>query len=318
MKHEVGTLGRRVDLNLMVVFDAVYRTRNLTIAGDRLGLSQPAMSHALSRLRSVFGDPLFVRMPRGLHPTACADEIAPAVAEGLAAIRGSFERQPFDPRKSTRAFTLGMADLAEVVQLPRLLRALRDAPGIRLRTVTLPPAQARAALAEGRLDLALSNVRVRKPFHEFELGIPPYATVARIGHPSIRDRLTLAGFRSARHLLVTPAAGGIIHGEAIERALRDPAVNADIAVQVSHFHSVATIVSESDLIATIPWGLAQAMAAHYRLRVFKPPIRLPLTPLLVIWHERYHRDPGNVWLRDLLCRVAMPLYGRTPPKTTLV
>src|SRR5688572_24401137 len=97
MKHEVNALGRRVDLNLVVVFEAIYRARNLTAAGRQLSLSQPAMSHALSRLRWALKDPLFVRLPRGLQPTPLADEIAPALARGLAAIRGSFERAAFDP-----------------------------------------------------------------------------------------------------------------------------------------------------------------------------------------------------------------------------
>jgi len=97
MKQQVKTLERRVDLNLMVVFEAIHRTRNLTAAGQALGLSQPAMSHALSRLRWTFGDPLFVRMPRGVRPTAVADEVAPYVTEGMAIIRRGFEREPFDP-----------------------------------------------------------------------------------------------------------------------------------------------------------------------------------------------------------------------------
>src|SRR5437868_6894786 len=100
MRHEVSAMGDRIDLNLMVLFEAMYRTRNLTAAGRLLGLSQPAMSHALARLRWTFGDPLFVRIPRGLQPTSLADEIAPALAEGLATIRAGFTRKRFDPRTS--------------------------------------------------------------------------------------------------------------------------------------------------------------------------------------------------------------------------
>jgi DNA-binding transcriptional LysR family regulator len=311
MKLEVGTFGRRVDLNLMVVFEAVYRARNLTAAGEHLGLSQPAMSHALSRLRAIFRDPLFVRRPRGLDPTPLADDVAPALSEGLATIRASFEPRAFDPRTSKRLFTLGMADIGEVVQLPLVIRALGNAPHVRLRTVALSPPQARAALGEGQLDVALSNFPVRMPLHEEILGKPGYATVMRPGHPLARSRLTLTLFRQARHLLVRPVAAGVKHGEVIERALRE--IGADIAVQVGHFHPVVAIVAQSDLIATIPWGVAKAMTRTTPLKLFKPPIELPITHLALIWHERYHRDPGNIWIRELFLRQVRPLYADNNP-----
>jgi DNA-binding transcriptional LysR family regulator len=308
MKHEVGTLGRRVDLNLMVIFEAVYRTRNLTEAGQRLGLSQPAVSHALSRLRLTFRDPLFVRTPRGVVPTPVADGVAPAVAEGLAIIRGSFDQEPFDPSTSGRLFTIGMADIGEFVQLPLVIKALCDAPGVRLRTLGLSPAQARTALGEGHLDIALSNFPVRAPLHEELLGKPGYATVVAKDHPFIRTKLTLALFRKARHLLVKPVSAGVKHGEAIEKALLARGVEANIAVQVAHFHPVGVIVSQSDLIATVPWGVAKTMMRMVPLKAFRPPIELPTTHLSLCWHERYHRDPGNIWLREIFLRETRALY----------
>src|SRR5690242_19955423 len=144
MKNDPGPLGRRVDLNLMVVFEAVHEARSLTAAGQRLGLSQPAVSHALARLRHTFKDPLFVRTPRGVVPTPRADEIAPRVAEGLAIIRASFGPREFSAETSTRLFTLGMADIGEVVQLPPLMKAIAPlAPSVRLRTIALAPEEAR-------------------------------------------------------------------------------------------------------------------------------------------------------------------------------
>src|SRR5258706_2924044 len=163
MRHEVASLGQRIDLNLMVLFDAIYRTRNLTAAGRGVGLSQPAMSHALSRLRWIFKDPLFVRMPRGLRPTPLADEIAPALTEGLAAIRAGFERKPFDPATSQRIFTLAMAELSEFSHLPPVLRALRDAPGVRIRCVDIPTPGRVEALGEGQADFALLSVAPARP-----------------------------------------------------------------------------------------------------------------------------------------------------------
>jgi DNA-binding transcriptional LysR family regulator len=311
MKHELGLLGRRVDLNLMVVFEAIYRARNLTAAADRLGLSQPAVSHALGRLRHTFGDPLFVRTPRGVVPTPLADEVAPKVAEGLSIIRASFEPRRFDPATSKRLFTIAMADIGEVVQLPLLVKALGNAPGVRLRTVALAPAQARAGLGEGHIDLAVSNFPVRPPLHEAILGKPGYATIVRKGHPTIRSRLTLAAFRKARHLLVRPGGAGVKHGEVIEKALR--AVDAAIAIQVGHFFPVGAIVSQSDLVATVPWGIAKSLQRMVAIELFNPPMPLPATHLSLIWHERYHRDPGNEWLRETFLRATRALYAQVPP-----
>lgn len=299
--------GMKIDLNLLGVFEAVYQARSLTAAGERLGLSQPAVSHALARLRHVFKDPLFVRTPRGVTPTALAEEIAPRVAEGLAIIRASFEPRRFEPRTSTRLFTLGMADIGEVVQLPPLMKAIAaEAPNVRLRTMALPPAQARAALAEGHMDIALTNVQVKMPLHQHILGTPGYATVVSADHPTIRGKLTLAQFRKARHLLVRPIGAGIKHGETIERALRS--VGAQIALQVGHFFPVGAIVAQSDLVATVPWGLARTLQGMLPLRMFKPPIPLPIAHVAIMWHERFHREKGNAWLREIFIREMQKVY----------
>jgi DNA-binding transcriptional LysR family regulator len=261
------------------------------------------MSHALSRLRSTFDDPLFVRLPRGLQPTALAQEVAPYVTQGIATIRQSFERKAFDPATSARLFTIVMSDIGEVAHLPRIFAALDGAPGIRLRTVDMAPAEARAALADGRADLALAvNLRPASSFRDALVAEHGYATVVRAGHPTIRSRLTVAQFRKAGHLLVMPM-GPVKHGEVVERALR--AVDARIAVQVAHFHPVGAIVSGSDLIATVPRGLAQTLQGD-RIRVFEPPIALPQVRISLYWHERFDRDPGNTWLRELYLRVAPP------------
>jgi DNA-binding transcriptional LysR family regulator len=281
------------------------------MAGEGLGLSQPAMSHALSRLRSTFDDPLFVRLPRGLRPTPLAEEVAPYVTQGIATIRQGFERKAFDPATSTRLFTIAMSDIGEVAHLPRILAALDGTPNIRLRTVEMAPAEARAALADGRVDLALAvNLRPAPPFRDALVVEHGYATVARVGHPTIRSRLTVAQFRKARHLLVMPT-GPVKHGEVIERGLRG--VDAHIAVQVAHFHPVAAIVAESDLVATVPRGLAETMPRD-RVRVFETPIALPQVRISLCWHERFDRDPGNAWLRELYLRVAPPADLRRAPR----
>jgi len=309
MATQNDPFGRRIDLNLLVVFDAVYRARNLTLAGERLGLSQPSISHALSRLRHRFKDPLFLRTPRGMVPTPLADEVAPGIAEGLSVIRASCAPPRFDPATSTRLFMLGMADIGEVVQMPLLVKALGVAPGVRLRTIAMSPPEARAALGEGLLDVSLSNFPVQPPLHEQILGKPGYAVVARTGHPTIKPRFTLAAFRKAKHLLVRPVGAGVKHGESIDKALR--AIDASIAVQVGHFFPVGALVSQSDLVAIVPWGIAKTLERTYPIRVLKPPMPLPTTHLSLAWHERQHRDPGNQWLREIFIRETSVLYTQS-------
>ena len=303
MKSKIDTVGGRIDLNLLVVFDAIYRLRNLTAAGRTLGLSQPAMSHALDRLRSTFKDPLFVRLPRGLQPTPLANDLAPALMEGLGTIRGGLERRTFDPAQSTRIFNLGMGDIAEVVQLPRLLRELRAAaPLIRLHTTQIPGPRLRDALGDGEVDMATGDYELGAGCRDVALYEAEYACVLRADHPAIGARLTLKQFKAAEHILVAPP-GPSHHARDIERALTSPTVNARIAVRISHFHGVMALVTSSDLIATIPNRLARSMAQFANIKVLAPPIPLPKIRVSLYWHERFHREPGNEWLRGIYIKL---------------
>ena len=303
MKFGIDTVGGRIDLNLLVVFDAIYESRNLTTAGKRLGLSQPAMSHALGRLRLTFKDPLFVRLSRGLQPTPLANEIAPELIEGLAAIRGGLSRKTFDPASSMRIFNIGMGDPAEGTQLPILVREFRTiAPHIRLHTRQVPAALLRDALANGEVDMATGDYDLGASVRSHPLYEAEYACVAGADHPQIGNRLSLRQFKAAEHILVLPV-GASQHGRNIERALTSRAVNARIAVQISHFHGVLALITSTDLIATIPARLAQAMARYSNIKVLPPPIRLPKWRLTLYWHERFHREPGNAWMRSEYIRL---------------
>ncbi|MGZ5232466.1 MAG: LysR family transcriptional regulator [Burkholderiales bacterium] len=303
MKSTIDALGRRIDLNLLVVFDAIYRSRNLTAAGRRLGLSQPAMSHALGRLRSTFKDPLFVRLPRGLEPTPLADEVAPALMEGLSVIRGSLERKTFDAAKSTRIFKIGMGDIAEVVHLPQLAGAVGDsAPGVQLHTVGIPGPRLTEALGDGAVDIATGDFELGAGCRVVPLYEAEYACVVRTDHPDIGSRVTLAQFKNARHILVKPP-GASQHGEVVERSLAARPVRARIAVQVSHYHGVYALITNTDLIAIVPGRLAVAMKQLGNVKLMPPPVALPKIRVSLYWHERFHRDAGNAWLRDIYLRL---------------
>lgn len=306
MKSPVRALGRRIDMNLVIVFEAIFRCRNLTAAGREIGMSQSAMSHALGRLRTAFADPLFVRLRGGLKPTPVAEEIAPAFVEGLASIRAGFDRRDFDPGVSTRVFTIGMGGLGEATVLPRVMkRALAQAPHVALATREVAAPQLGDALAEGVVDVALGiNERLGAGCREMAIAENVYACVVRIGHPQVGAQLTLRQFRECRHLLVKQGASSY-HGAVVERALRQKSVAATIAVEVANFHSVGPLLAESDLLATVPAGLANLLAKRWGLRVLQPPLALPAYTLSLYWHERFHRDPGNIWLRTLF-RCAAP------------
>jgi DNA-binding transcriptional LysR family regulator len=303
MKSKIDTLGQRIDLNLLVAFDAIYRSRNLTAAGRGLGLSQSAMSHALARLRSAFKDPLFVRLPRGLQPTPVANEVAPALTEALRMIRGSLERKTFDAAQSTRIFNLAMGDIAEVVQLPHLVHELRSsAPHVRLNTTQITGPRVRDALGAGEVDVATGDYDLGAGCREVRLYEAEYACVLRADHPTIGARLTLRQFRAAEHILIKPR-GPSHHGEVIERALASRKVGARIAVQISHFHGVAALVLSTDLVATVPSRLAESMKRLAGVKVLPPPISLPKIKVSLYWHERFHRDPGNAWLRSIYVKL---------------
>lgn len=307
MKTPVAALGRRIDINLVIVFEAIFRCRNLTAAGREIGLSQSAMSHALGRLRASFGDPLFVRGSRGLAPTPVAEEVAPAFVEGLACIRAGFDRRLFEPATSTRLFTLGMGGLGEATLLPRVVaKARARAPNVTFATRELPAGELERALAEGVVDVGLGiQERLGAGCRQLAVAEGEYACLARAGHPGIGSRLTLREFRANPHVLVKQGASSY-HGAVIERALRQKAVAARVVLEVASFHSVGPLLADSDLIATVPAGLARLHAKRWGLRVFAPPVPLPRYTLSLYWHERYHRDPGNAWLRAL--------FAERPPR----
>ena len=300
MRSKIDTVGQRIDLNLLVIFDAIYRLRNLTAAGRELGLSQPAMSQALGRLRSTFKDPLFVRLPRGFEPTPLANEVAPFLVRGLSEIRGSLERQSFDPARSTRTFRIAQGDIAESAHLPRLLSEVSKAgPDIRLHTLELPGPRLRDALGDGEVDIATGvDYDLGAGCRQAKLHDTEYACMVRADHPTIGRRLTLKQFKAAQHILVNPR-GAAHHGQVIERALSRREVAARIAVEISHFNALAALITSSNLIATVPNLLAQTMKQFAPIKVFSPPIPLPKFTVSLYWHERFHRDPGNIWLRNI-------------------
>lgn len=292
---------RSIDLNLLLVFEALLQAKNVTHAGSLLGLSQPATSAALSKLRMTLKDPLFVRTPHGMEPTPRALLLAKPLQQALIVIRDEVLRQPsFDLATTARMFTIAMTDVAEMVFLPRLLRLLsEEAPLANLKTVIMSPAALELALESGTVDLAIGLFPdlKRASFYQQRLFQHPFVCIVRKDHPSIGRRMTLAQFLSASHAVVE-AEGR--NSEVFERMLERRGLERRVMLRIPHFLSIPMVIADSDLVVTIPRVLGEVFARMTNIRVVAPPIKIGNYDVRQYWHERFQKDPANQWLRTAI------------------
>jgi len=291
---------KELDLNLLRVFDAVLRGRSATTAAAQLGLTQPAVSNALARLRGAFGDALFLRTPHGMEATPFARELAEPVRQALALLEAALAHGPgFDPATSVRSFRFYMSDLGQIEFLPPLVERLhKRAPGVRLEAVGMEVDDIAAALAAGSLDLAMGFLRgLGPPVQRRALFRDPYVCLLRAGHP-IRN-LTKREFQEASHVLVTYRGGHHVVEEALERA----GLARRIVLRVPHFTVVPMVLERSDLILTLPARVARVFERGGAFRSLPPPVPIPSAEVALHWHERFDADAGNRWLREQLAEL---------------
>jgi DNA-binding transcriptional LysR family regulator len=289
-----------VDLNLLRVFDAILRGRGVTAAAARLGLSQPAVSNALARLRAVFGDSLFVRTTAGMAPTPFARQLDEPVRQALALIESALSSgAAFEPVTSTRVFRFYMSDLGEISFLPPLVARVRQlAPKVHLEASGLALDEIPDALASGALDVAIGFLPgLAAPVRRRRLFRDAYVCLMRADHPRIRRRLTRKLFEEASHALVSSTGSG--HG-VIEEALERHGLTRRIALRVPHFTVVPMVLERTDLLLTLPSRVARVYEQGGRFKSLPPPVPIPPADVGVHWHERFDRDPGNRWLRELI------------------
>jgi len=295
---------RAVDLNLLKAFDALAAERAVTRAASRIGLSQPAMSHALSRLRDLFADDLFVRTPGGMEPTARAREIAPLIAQAIEQIEAALNLGVgFDPATSTATFTAGMGEYAEVALVGRLAEAFsRAAPKATLRLLSMHGADAGEQLERGAIDVAAAHLRAMPPTIETTLLFrDPFVVVARKGHPiTAAPPLTVEAYAAQNHVLVSPR--GDTSG-ALDRLLVDYGQRRRVALLVATYLAVPAALANSDLIATVPSRAAQLIAAHAAIATLPLPVDFQAT-VSMAWHRRTASDPAQAWFRGLLTEAA--------------
>ncbi len=289
-----------LDLNLLRAFDALATEGSVTVAAERIGLSQPAVSNALARLRQLFDDPLFVRTPRGMRPTPFAQQLTQPVREALRLIQGALQQHAgFDPQSSGNTFRFYMSDIGEMVFLPGLLERIKhDAPGIKIEVVRIPIKDIHAALEAGELDLAIGFLPgLTSGMHAQSLFREHYVCMMRADHPRIGAKISAKQFRKSAHVLVSYVGTG---HQVIEETFLAEGLNARIAARVPHFLVVPMILARTDLIVTVPSRVAAVFAQGGNFKVLPLPLRMPSFEVRLHWHRRFHQDPANRWLREVM------------------
>lgn len=288
-----------IQLNQLRLVDALLANASISEAAEKIGMSQSAASHALARLRTELNDPIFIRTANGMQPTPYGARLAGSVKEALALLRGGLEQQPnFVPQSSTHTFTVIMSEVSQTLYLSKLVtRLAKEAPGTSVRIAPVPQKAPHLELESGEVDLAvgtftqfIAGCRQKRVYRE------QYACIARAGHPIFAEGMTPNAFSESSHVIVDPT--GYVH-EQLSPILKHQGLARSAKVHVPTFHSVPEVVANTDLIAVMPKTLADFYATLLPLLVMPLPIAIPSYGVTMFWHERFHRDPKNRWLRNV-------------------
>ena len=301
----------RYDLNLLPIFVALMEERSVTRAAERMGMTQPALSNALSRLRLMLQDQLFVRERYGIQPTPIALELSPLIAEALAQLDDAvLGQQAFDPAQAERLFTIAPNGYVEFVLVPAVVARLEKvAPGIKLRLtpygndlVETGVVSGTTALVLGRIVDPPDNLVVQ---HLMDEGL---ACAVRADHPGVGDAMTREQFEAMKHVNIVPP-GRMRAG--LFQALAQQQLKRDVAISVTNFFAVAEMVAVTDYCATLPSLICRRLMHDPRLKILPAPIDLGSFPVEMAWHVRYRHDPAHRWLRALIGEVITDFKGKT-------
>jgi len=299
-------MNRRLDLNLLPIAVVLYEERGVGRAATRLGMSQPAVSSALARLRGAFDDPLFVRTARGMEPTPRAHALIATARDALARIeRSVVAEMAFDQARSDATFTFALSDVGEMVFLPRILESVqREAPLASVRSVSLPPAELRRGLETGDIDLAIGYFPDLETSNYFQqrLFSHHFCCLLRADHPIAAKRLSVRQFMELGHVVVRAEGRS---QELFERYLARKKIHHKIVLVTPHFMSLPMIIARSDLVSTVPHALGMYYSASSaNIRTVLPPFAdLPQIVIKQHWHRKAHHDPRSQWLRRLMTRL---------------
>ncbi len=289
----------KLDLGWLILFDAIYQHGSVSRAADQLGMSQASTSISLAKLRAYLGDPLFSRTPRGMRPTAYAIEIYPSVKSALSHLDGLRQsRAAFDPQASTRIYRLCMSDISSPIMIPRLINLVREtAPHIRIET-ELINLESQQKLEEGRLDLAVGFMpQLDSGFFERSLMREDFVCIASASHPRVRQRVTAQALRREDHVVVCTTGMG---HSVVDKVLSRHKIKRNVVLTLPSFAGVEQVIAHTELLAIVPRTLGQALAERSEVACFEPPVQLPSYRVKLHWHERFHGDQGNAWLRGMI------------------
>ena len=294
----------QVDLNLLVALDALLQEGSVTKAARRVGISQPAMSNALKRLRKMLDDEILVRSGSTMVPTPRAMELAGPVHDALTTIQQALEsRSSFDPGQAKGRFALAGSDYTSLVLLPDLVETLREkAPGMELAVLNLPTELPARALESGEVHLAVGVFREVPGNHvQRALFRDRFVCVTRKGHPRIQGPLDLDTYCDMDHVLISPRGRG---PGVVDHFLEREGRRRRVALRVPHFLVAPLVVSRSDMVLTLASRVACRLAEHLELDVHSPPLELPTFTVRMVWHARFQHDPAHRFLRQQVAEAA--------------
>lgn len=290
------------ELNLLYIFDAVMREGSVSRAADRLGLTQPAVSNAVARMRDAWRDPVVVRKGRQVEPTAFALELWEQIRDPINLLAGALQSREFQPERSIRSFRIALTDLSvDLYWLHLMLEVARVAPSVDLFAVPLTQPGAVGQLREASIDLALGPPGERdRSLRSRFLFSRHFRLAMRKDHPLAGKPISLEDFVSARHVVVSRTGNTEGH---VDRALQGVGLKRHIALTVNHFSVLPKLLAHSDLIAVVPENAAEDPRYTSDLWTTEVPIALEPVPISLFWHARLDQDPACIWLRDLVERV---------------
>lgn len=292
-----------IDLNLLLVLDAVVAERSVSKAARRLHVTSPAISNALARLRGTLGDPIVTRSGRGIVPTPRALEVAPAIARALREIQGAIQGADFDPQSAAPLLTLAIADAGQLARLPRLAALMsRELPRARLRVVNVDTMVALGGLAGTEVDVAVGVSDPAPGIHRQPIYEERAVVIARRGHPRLGERATRRQLAAERHVEIHVAFGK--PSKPVERSYQKLGITRDIAAVVPSFSAACAMVAATDFIATLPRSVVEAFGASGGLRIVETPLRTAPITMYMSWQRRTHGDPAMRLFRDLIVRAA--------------
>lgn len=292
------------DLNLLRIFDSLWRHRHLGRASDELGVSQPALSHSLKRLRAQIGDVLFVKARNGVQPSSRAVDLAPVIQALLASVRQDVLLAPdFAPLTAQRKFTLAMSDLGEMTFLPKMLENLATlAPGVDIVTVSMPPRDLMAALQRGEVDLTMGYFPDLQGSDIFQQRLFSHGFVCLVSsaHPTAQKGLTQQQFLELSHAVVQTEGRT---QEIVEQYLKTRGIKRRELLRCPHFFSIPMVIASTNLIVTVPESVGRVFSGTTSLRALPAPFDFPAYDVKQHWHRCQHDDPGNRWLRSVLVKL---------------